>query len=177
MKPHSGFTLVEILVALLVATVLLAVALPAWSAAMATGRAGSARAALAATVVDSVRRAGNTGVDVVACPASATGGCADTSDWSGGWLAFVDVDGNRARGADEPLVDQKSALEGGIRLRSTAGRRRIVFQPSGGNAGSNLTFTLCHDGGAIRATSMVLSNAGRFRSVPATATAAAACEG
>ena len=50
-----------------------------------------------------------------------------------------------------------------MHLRSTAGRTRLVFQPNGGNAGSNVTFTLCDGRGAATATTLVLANDGRLR--------------
>ncbi|MFC0678908.1 GspH/FimT family protein [Lysobacter korlensis] len=176
MNSQKGFTLLELLAVLAVSAVLLTIALPAWNAAMAKGRASAARAALTSTVLDSVRYSALAGVEVVACPSSPTGGCADTWDWTSGWIAFVDTDGNRTRETTEKVVHSEAALEGGIRLRSTSGRRRIVFQPNGGNAGSNVTFTFCHADRAIEATALVMSNAGRIRAAPATALSAAACE-
>jgi type IV fimbrial biogenesis protein FimT len=175
MKPQAGFTLLEALVAVTIAAVLLAIALPAFSSALAAARSGSAQAALAATVLDSVRHAGLTGVEVVACPTAAGNGCADSWDWTGGWIVFADLDGDRVHDAHETLVRRESTLGDHVRLRSTPGRRRLVFQPSGGNAGSNVTFTLCDARGPARATSLVISNAGRLRAVPARASAASDC--
>lgn len=175
MKPQTGFTLLEAMVALALAAILLAIALPAFGAVMAAARSAQARAALLATVVDSVRHAGTTGVEVVVCPQAAGGGCADSWDWSGGWSAFADLDGDRVHDAHEPQVTAHPALSPKVRLQTTTGRRRLVFQPSGGNAGSNVTFTLCDSRGVERATSLILSNPGRLREAPASAQAAAAC--
>jgi type IV fimbrial biogenesis protein FimT len=50
-----------------------------------------------------------------------------------------------------------------------------VVQPNGGNAGSNVTFTLCDGRGADQATTLVLANNGRLRSGTPTADAAQAC--
>jgi type IV fimbrial biogenesis protein FimT len=61
-----------------------------------------------------------------------------------------------------------------VRLRSSAGRTRVTFQGNGGNAGSNLTFTLCDGRGPAKARALVLSNSGRLRDAPADADAAAA---
>ena len=51
----------------------------------------------------------------------------------------------------------------------------LVFQPNGGNAGSNATFTLCDGRGAARAATLVLANDGRLRGGTPTALAAQAC--
>jgi type IV fimbrial biogenesis protein FimT len=175
MKPQTGFTLLETLVTVALAAILLTVALPAYNSAMAAAHAGSAQAALAATVLDSVRHAGLGGVEVVACPSAAGTGCDDSWDWSRGWIVFADTDGNRRRDLYERLVKREPALADRVRLRSTTGRRRLVFQPSGGNAGSNVTFTLCDTRGASRASSFVISNGGRLRTAPAAPSAAADC--
>jgi type IV fimbrial biogenesis protein FimT len=50
-----------------------------------------------------------------------------------------------------------------------------VFQPNGGNAGSNATFTLCDGRGAARASTVVLANDGRLRRGRPTPAAARAC--
>lgn len=175
MKPQTGFTLLEVMVVLAVAAVLLAIVLPTFGTAMAAARASQARAALLETVVDSVRYAGIRGVEVVACPEAAGGGCADSWDWSGGWTAFADLDGDRIRDANEARVTAHGALPPKVRLQSTTGRRRLVFQPNGGNAGSNVTFTLCDTRGVAQARSLILSNPGNLREAPASPESAAAC--
>jgi type IV fimbrial biogenesis protein FimT len=60
-------------------------------------------------------------------------------------------------------------------LRTTAGRTRLVFQPDGSAAGSNVTFTLCDGRGPQRAVALVMNNAGALRAVPAAAAQAQAC--
>ena len=63
----------------------------------------------------------------------------------------------------------------GVRLHGTVGRPRIVYQPNGGNAGANITFTLCNRRGSRDALALILSNSGRLRSKRAALPAAAAC--
>jgi type IV fimbrial biogenesis protein FimT len=173
---HSsrGFTLIEALIALLVAGVLLAVAVPAWSGALEAAHATSARSVLLDSLTRSISHAALTGSEVVLCPGDA-GGCRNSIDWSGGWIAYADIDGDRRRGANETLLYSQPPLTGRVHLRSTAGRTRLVFQPNGGNAGSNVTFTLCDGRGAARAASRVLANDGRLRNGTPTASAAQAC--
>lgn len=169
-----GFTLVETVIALLVTSILLAVAVPAWSGALEATHAGSAKVALFETLLRSIRQATLGGSEVVMCPGDA-GGCKPSVDWSGGWIAYADIDGNRRRGGNEPLLDVAPALTGRVHLRTTAGRTRLVFQPRGSNAGSNATFTLCDGRGATRAVTLVMSNEGRLRSGTPTPAAARAC--
>jgi type IV fimbrial biogenesis protein FimT len=171
---QSGFTLIEAVIALAVASVLVGTAVPAWTGAAEAAHASSAQAALLASLTQSISHAALTGSEVVLCPGDASG-CRDTSDWSGGWIAYADLDGDRSRDPNETLLHAEPALAGKVHLHTTAGRKRLVFQPNGGNAGSNVTFTLCDGRGAGKATSLVLANDGRLRAGKPTETAAQAC--
>ena len=117
-----------------------------------------------------------TGAEVVVCPSGDGASCSASSDWSGGWIAFADLDADRAHGPGETMLRQEPALAGDTHLRSTTGRTRVVFQPHGGAAaGSNVTFTLCDGRGAAKATTLVLANSGRIRQDEASPEAASAC--
>lgn len=171
----KGFTLIEAMIVLLVAAILLAVAIPAWSNAASAAQNGATRAVLASTVLDAVRHSALMGAEVVVCPVTGAPQCSGSIDWSGGWIVFADLNGNRVREPHETLVSEAPALEGGVRLRTTAGRTKLVFQPGGGNAGSNVTFTLCDKRGVGKASTLVLANDGRLRQGIPTAAAAQAC--
>lgn len=170
----SGFTLIETLIALVIAALLVGIAVPAWSSASESAHAGATQAALLESLTRSIDHAALTGSEVVLCPGDASG-CRDTVDWSHGWVAWADLDGDRTRDAGETLLQTEPALRGSVHLRSTSGRRRLVFQPNGGNVGSNVTFTLCDGRGAAQARSLVLANDGRLHAMHASATAAVAC--
>jgi type IV fimbrial biogenesis protein FimT len=174
-RKEAGFTLIEAVIALTVATVLFAIAVPAWTNARATVHNGAARAALVGTLLDAIRHAAVTGTEVVICASPGTGRCSGSLEWTGGWIAFADLDGDRLRDANETLLRSAPPLEGGVRLRSTVGRTRLVIQPNGGNAGSNVTFTLCDGRGPSKATTLVLSNSGQMRQGVPTPAAAQAC--
>lgn len=167
--------MLEALVSIAGAAVLLAVAVPGWSAARAKAHSMSVRAAVTVTLNDSLRHSTVAGVDVVVCPTRGTLSCVKGTDWSHGWVAFADLDGDRAPDQHETILHREPKLEGGIRLRSTPGRTRLVFQPYGSNAGSNVTFTLCDARGPRHAITLVLANSGRLRTGTPTAAAANEC--
>ena len=171
---QSGFTLVELMVAIAVVAILAGIALPSFNAAMANAHMAAAKSALESALLRSIARAANAGTPVVLC-AARDGACADSVDWSGGWVAFHDLDGDRARSPADTLIAQEGSLQSNTRLVSTSGRKRLIFQPSGGNAGSNVTFTLCDSRGPERARSLILSNAGRLREAKAGTDHAARC--
>lgn len=175
MRNH-GFTLIELLVTVAIALVLAMVALPAFSGALEATRAGAAEAQLLASLTRAVNRSAVTGTHAVLCPSEDGRSCRRGPDWSQGWIAFLDPDLDRERSPEEPLFASETALPGKVRLRSSSGRTRIVFQGNGGNAGSNVTFTLCDGRGAEHARTLVLNNRGGLRhGTPSAASIAATC--
>ncbi len=170
-----GFTLLDALLGMSLAALVFGFAVPNYRAALAQAHAASARSAMTMTLYAAMREAAVNGRTAVICPSAKTDFCAGGIDWSDGWVAFIDLNGDRDRGPIEPLIRRQSELSGDVRLRSTRGRPRLVVQPSGSNAGSNVTFTLCDRRGPKKALSLVLANNGRLRAVPARAGAAVAC--
>lgn len=174
--PPRGFTLVELLVALAIAAVALSVAIPAFSNGRESARAIATEARLLQSLQRTLMGAANSGKRAVLCPSADGRACDRSPDFSRGWIAFLDDDGNREHAPGERLLLAEAALPGDVRLRTTLGRTRLVFRGNGGNAGSNVTFTLCDGRGAAHARSLVLANDGRLRhGVPAKASVAATC--
>ena len=174
-RRQRGFTLVEAVVSLAVVAILAGVAVPAWSSASEAAHNGAAQAAMGMSVLGAVRHAALTGSEVVLCPGDAMG-CRASIDWSHGWIAYADLDGDRIHDPNETMLKSAGPLGGNVHLRSTSGRTRLVFQPNGGNAGSNVTFTLCDGRGAPHAKALVLANDGRLHhATPAKASVAATC--
>jgi type IV fimbrial biogenesis protein FimT len=164
-----GFSLIELLVALAIAALLAAFAVPAVSGAFESTRARGAEAALVGSLARAASGASLSGTRAVLCPSRAgAAGCIDGVDWSEGWLVFQDLDQDRERDAGEAEIARQDALGGQVRLRTTSGRPRIVFQGYGSNAGSNATFTVCDGRGAQYGRSLVLNNRGQLRTTFAT---------
>jgi len=173
-RRSAGVTLIELMLVVGVIAALAAVAVPRFFAAREATHGGAAHQALLGSLMAASAHAASTGAEVVVCPGTPAG-CLATHDWTGGWIVFADLGGDRERGSGDTLVQRAGALGGQARLRSTVGRTRIVFQPNGGAAGSNVTFTLCDGRGAAHARSLVMNNTGGLRGSAATASAAEAC--
>lgn len=175
-KDACGLTLLELLIALGVLAVLLAVALPAWTHASAAVHSSHAREELSATLFDAARHSTLTGRRVVVCSTAGGEQCADSVDWSQGWIAFRDENRDGVRGPDERVVRRGGPLHETVGLQSTRGRTRLAFHRFGRVAGSNVTFTLCDGRGPEHARTLVVANHGRLRVGEPTATAATSCD-
>lgn len=175
MRSH-GFTLIELLVVIVITAVLALIALPAFSGALEATRSGSVETQLLVSLTSAVNRSAITGSHAVLCPSEDGQSCRRGPDWSHGWIGFFDHDLDRERAPEEKLFLTEAALPGKVRLRSSIGRTRIVFQGNGGNAGSNVTFTLCDGRGGAHARTLVLNNQGGLRhGTPSAESIAATC--
>jgi type IV fimbrial biogenesis protein FimT len=163
MGTQRGLTLIELLLVLAGLVIVGGLALSTFVGALEAARAAGARGDLLSSLSQAVARASLSGTRAVLCPTIDGENCSDEPDWSPGWLVFLDSNANRELDGGEHLLRRQAPLPGRVRLRTTAGRTRIVYQGNGGNAGSNVTFTLCDGRGPQRARALVLANYGRLR--------------
>ena len=82
--------------------------------------------------------------------------------WEGGWILFVDTNGNGVRGSSELLLAGAGALPAGMTLRTTgftnAGFLRFDARGQADSAG---TFVLCDARGATRARTLGVNALGK----------------
>jgi type IV fimbrial biogenesis protein FimT len=165
MDTMRGWTLIELLVATAIAAVLLSLSISAYSSARGAVVANDAQAALQLALREAIRASALDRQHVVVCSSADGEACSGSIAWEHGWIAFIDRDRNRAPDPGARLLHRQQAFERELRVRSTAGRTRVVVQPHGGAAnGSNATFTICDVRGAAHARTVVLAGSGRVRS-------------
>lgn len=175
MRKHAGFTIFEVVIALAVAGTMLGMVVPGALNAYSAAQSSHTYMALLTTFLQSSRHALVGGTEVVVCSTEDAKQCSKNPNWTAGWLAFADIDGDRLHDANETMLHKEKPLSGGARLQTTDGRVRVIFQPNGSNAGSNVTFTLCDRRGASSATALILANSGRLRQGKPSSSAASAC--
>ena len=166
-KHWSGFTLLELMIALVVLSILVVTGVPALRQFGANQRMSAAIAALHGHLAFARNEAIRHGAQVVACPGNATRGCAGSADWSQGWVVFGDPNNDRQRQPAEPIHRSEAGLEQ-IYIHSSSGRQSLRFHPNGSAPGSNMSITFCDWRGPSAARKLVISNVGRIRRESAT---------
>ena len=171
----TGFTLIELMIAVALVAILAGIALPSYASARAAAQTLSLRNALLAALTESRNAAAFYEHDTILCPSIDGLSCSNSFEWQHGFIAAIDLNNNeRVDDADRRLLYQRETKD--VRLLTSSGRKRIQFQPNGSNAGSNATFTFCDARGPTRATALVMNNRGDLREDRPSATAiAAAC--
>lgn len=160
----TGFSVVEMIVALAVAGILLASAAPSFLDLVRDERLVTRINLLLTDVhlarIEAIKR----NRDVVLCRSSDGRHCAPSAasraDWSIGWIAYVNPDGNKRRDPGEPLLQARQALPEELNLRFNQWWR-VVYHPDG--SARNGSFTLCGPRGGEHARSLVLFYTGRPR--------------
>jgi type IV fimbrial biogenesis protein FimT len=133
----AGFTLIEMLVAIAIAAILLAVAVPSFSAANLSSRLRATSTDLIASAslarAEAIKRNGI----VHLCP-SADGTSCTSGGWEQGWIVIAPAKGTLA----EKIVRRSDALPAGFKVTSSGGVAIVSFQPTGVGA-TAVTFTIC----------------------------------
>lgn len=186
---RNGFTLIELMIALVLATIVLTLAVPSFrtmvqenrmvgqlnelTADMALARSEAVKAGTSVTVC---RRDGNGDgtVDIVGNGDQCVTTAGTSVPWTSGWIAFTDVNRNsQLDTATDTILRIRDQIDTGSTL--IFGRDRVRYDARGFAAGSNGTFIYCDSRGDANARGRILSNTGRLRAVDATGLPANPC--
>ena len=119
MRHQSGFTLIELVVTISVAAILMALAVPSFRSTIqnnrVTGQANEFVTSLTLARSEAIKRGRNATVCISSDGTSCTG-----SNWAGGWLVWVDSNGDGVLGAGE-TVRVHEALPNGSTLTEAGG--------------------------------------------------------
>ena len=170
----TGFSLVEALTVLAIATLLLLIGVPSYAGLVESQRASSAMHLLTAHMASARSTAITYRIPTVVCPSDRAGGCRRDGDWSQGWLMFFDADGNRQPDSRQDILrDENAPIHPSLRIVSSAGRTQLRYLPDGRSAGSNLRVRLCREDRLLAL--VIVNNTGRVRSE--TASGSTPCRG
>lgn len=134
---QRGFTLVELLVTLLIMVIMVAIAIPAMQGTTGGGAVRSKIKDLRSTLADARVTAADSSANlpVVVCVTTDGATCGTAADpWEGGWISFVDEDGDGSLDADneEILVIHPPAAAGDdLVIRTNPAVAAITFRGDG----------------------------------------------
>lgn len=166
MRTDSGFTLIELMVAVALVAILLATAVPALDEFTNNSRQTGA----INDFVSAMHLARNTAITTnsrVTMCASASGTNCEAAAWNSGWIVFVDPNSNGNLDGAERIVTSSAAIAG-LAIQSGEFPRTLMYRPNGramlaavtGNSGE---FSVCDNRGVDRAKVIIVDLSGRPR--------------
>lgn len=148
-QTHRGFTLVELMVAMVVLAVLVTAAIPSFQASAARARVKSRTNDLIATLAAARSEAIRRGKRVTVC-SSADGASCTAGKWADGYVVFEDEDHDTDLDTGETILNSQTGASSGLLiLTSTGGNSYVSFGSDGrskdASAGAvNYVLRVCH---------------------------------
>ena len=162
---NRGFTLIELMVTLTIATVLvsLSVSIPKLlQHETITSETNSLIADLSLTRSEAVK----TGEQVLICKTQDQLQCSRSGNWNAGRLIFIDKNKNYQKDPGEQIIRVRQSLPSFLSLKSTAwgpgNGRYLSYQPTG-FIEQNGTFTFCDRNRSARPRGVIYIQSGRSR--------------
>jgi type IV fimbrial biogenesis protein FimT len=148
-RRQRGLTLIELMIAVAVGAILLALAAPSFTQALGKNRLSSAASELTGAVQLARAEAIRNNRRVTLCRSEDGSACSSTNSTWPGWIVFVDTDSDGVRDNNEPVV-KAGTFDGPLLALSsanlTSAGERITFRGDGtaraANGQSLLTGTL-----------------------------------
>jgi type IV fimbrial biogenesis protein FimT len=174
---QAGFTLIELMIVVALVALLAAMAVPSFRTLLVKRTVQSAVDALMTDMRYARSEAVKRSAQVSVCQSTNGASCAAGSNlWVGGWIVFVDGNGNGAMDAGDEILRVQQALTSMASIASAApagDRRFFTYQPTGWAKSASQTFIFTPNGnvpaGSVRI--VCVSNQGRAGLKAAGATA------
>jgi type IV fimbrial biogenesis protein FimT len=141
----AGFTLIELMVTLLVASILMGVVAPGMATLVERNRLQTTSESLYTSLMLARSEALKRNREVLVCKSSDGASCATGVDtqWEQGWLVYVDVDGDGAVDADE-ILRVSGPLAEGMTLRVAGDFDDEIGYGTDGTASGTGAFVMCN---------------------------------
>lgn len=171
-RGHTGFTLLELLISIMLMALLLAIGLPALHNLVLNSRITAATdkflSALSLARSEAIRR----GQQVTMCHSADLKSCdsGNAKNWDEGWIIFTDpnADGDIEQNNNEAVLRVVAGINNGVTI-SSGGHfsQYVAYLPSGmsrSNMGAgNGSFSFCDERGSDYAKKIILNVTGRPR--------------
>lgn len=168
---YRGVTLIELLVAMSVLSILLAVGVPSFSQFTANTRLNSYANILFSHLSLARSEAIKRNTHVAICKSADGLTCAGAGDWSQGWIVFADLDNNASIGGGEQVIATASALSTGFSFSGNGNVSDYISYDgqgvpkliSGGFQSGTITLCPAAPAAAGNGRNVILSSSGRAR--------------
>ncbi len=158
MSGRSGFTLVELMVALAVAAVLLGLAVPSFRETVISNRLTSTVNEFMAALTYARSEAIKRGQRVWLCKTEDGATCKEGGNqWETGWLVFLDKNGDEEWTAGDEVLKVWPALPQGFTLRPNNNFDNYLYYTAHGEANNLGTFAVCYNNQTIGAKAIVIT--------------------
>lgn len=163
-RRHQGYTLIELITALAISSVVIAFAAPSFATLLQDTRLTTSINTLARTIHYTRSEAIKRNEAIILCKGTPALGCNKSQAWHEGWLVFVDENDDRTWTEDEPLLWTQRELTPQQTLHWSAfpTDNYLIYYPNG-SASSNGTFTFCDNRGHTAAKALIIAKSGRAR--------------
>jgi type IV fimbrial biogenesis protein FimT len=151
-RGQGGFTLVELLVTLTVTALLMALAAPTFRTLLLKRSVQAAADALVSDLRLARSEAVKRSATVSVCSSVDGASCGNGAAWQGGWIVFVDADGDGSLDADDAILRVQGAWRAVASIASAnPGNDRpfFVFQATGLARAATQTFFITPTGQAV----------------------------
>ena len=144
-KAQSGVTLIELMITLVVVAIVVMAGVPMLGDftrdSRVVSRTNDMVAALNFARSEAVKRAEFVSI----CPSSDQASCTGSTDWTVGWIVWLDETGpgNGAVDAGETIMRVGDSIQA---MSISSGSDSITYEPAGGLSGSGVTIALRPDG-------------------------------
>jgi len=163
MQRHAGFTLIEIMITLIIATILIATTAPSLLSMIQNNRMVSLHNDLLSDLALTRSTAVTRGNNATICASNTHGNqcLANSTRWSYGWIVFDDLDNDGAIDTNETILATKQDVP--EQLQMIGNSNRVSFDAEGSAFGFAGEFAFCDSRGEDAKRGLVVSNSGRSR--------------
>lgn len=163
MKKVKGFTLIELIITLTIASILSGYAMPSFYHLKLNKQMESERNRLTGSFHLARNYAISYQTYVIVCPSLSGTACDNQSNWHDGWMVFIDNNKNRDLDDNDKLLRFEGAMTSKLESLSSVYRSKIRYNNMGFSPGTNVSINFCDKRGADYAKSIIISNSGRIK--------------
>ncbi|MEL6710505.1 MAG: GspH/FimT family pseudopilin [Pseudomonadota bacterium] len=162
--PDQGFSLLQLIITLAVASVLLSIGIPRWGDLVGQNLIVAERQQFSALLQFARQTAVMQGQMITLCASQDMTQCrSDHQFWHTGYMVFADTNGNKQREANEVLLRVNEAARAGVLIQTSSGRKAIRYRTDGSAWGSNVTVRFCTQNHPTLNRALIVHGSGRIR--------------